>query len=1128
MLLLFTMALSFLLIGGPVAAQTTAQPGVQGAASGPWSGIVNLIRQGDRHFNAGRYPEALAEYQRALQKAREQGRGPDECEILNNMAALFMALGQTEQFQQAFAQARACKWAGEKARAAALVRPASGNLLVNGGFEEGLAYPWGTGHYESAQGKSRFGVWWNSMNARAFMKIDADQRHSGEKSLRITNYSPAQPHVFTTTSQRITNLKPNTVYRLSFYARAENLKGGAFFTVDAAWVKRVQDLPRGTYDWTSCSASINIGHNDYIDLRFILADTGAVWLDDLVVEMVEEPAGLQALLQKAESLYDRARFQEALALYEELAKSHPDQPGVQMQVRHQAGRIHLALGRYEEALTHFRWLAEKDSRLAPMALGDLYYQLGEFDRAQEQYDKALELYKGDQGTVSRIKEKVAANLLAQGKWDQAFAAQRQSLLIQRHIGDLHGQALALNTTGLLYLMQKEYAQALEPLVTAGKLAQQLNDPRLLATARINQGEALFRQGQVAAALQAVEEGLRLAQAMGDIRSRLQALYVRARCHRQSGAAAKALADFREAMTLLQGLYAHLGVTPRETRQAFLNQFGELYRDYIDLLLELYQKDPRPEYREEAFQRAEEARARLFTEMISEVRATQAFAASGQDPELGRLLIKEREMRLRLEGVRRQFVRFRELPQAQRPPGQEAALEKEMAQALADSQQIQGEIRRKFPRYADLKNPRTLTFQEIQGLLRPDEAVLGYFVTPNRTALWALDKQRVELRVLRLGRQALREAVGSCMDMIQRPLKVFKQEKAQEIQAALGAFDLARAHALYQGLVGPVAGILNGKRLVFLAPDDLLYQLPFEALVTRPVSPGGVKTENGAEALAGAPFWVKEQTLSYVPSVSVLRSLRTLAKTSPAQQSALVAFADPIFEEENGSPAAVTATRQARLEMLRRGGAWRGGTLSRLPETAKEAREAAQAMGGREEDLYLQRRATEHNLKKLPLASYRTLLFATHGLMAGEFRPGLQPALALSFVGDPDNDGLLEMGEILGLDLKARLVVLSACNTGRSSAPADRGEGFAGLTRSFMYAGAESLVVTLWSVESDSAMRLMRDFYGRLKNQERAAALADAKRAMIGSGASLTLGQGVQAPLAHPLFWAPYILVGDGR
>jgi CHAT domain-containing protein len=203
-------------------------------------------------------------------------------------------------------------------------------------------------------------------------------------------------------------------------------------------------------------------------------------------------------------------------------------------------------------------------------------------------------------------------------------------------------------------------------------------------------------------------------------------------------------------------------------------------------------------------------------------------------------------------------------------------------------------------------------------------------------------------------------------------------------------------------------------------------------------------------------------------------------------------------------------------------------LSPLPDTAEEARRAAQALGGRPEDVYLQERATEGNLKRLPLASYRHILFATHGLMAGEFRPGLQPALALSFVGDPDNDGLLEMGEILGLDLQARLVVLSACNTARSSAPEDRGEGFAGLTRSFMYAGASSLVVTLWSVESESAMRLMGNFYGRLPDRDRALALADAKRAMIAGRGSLPLGPDLHLPLAHPFFWAPYIMVGEGR
>jgi CHAT domain-containing protein len=257
-------------------------------------------------------------------------------------------------------------------------------------------------------------------------------------------------------------------------------------------------------------------------------------------------------------------------------------------------------------------------------------------------------------------------------------------------------------------------------------------------------------------------------------------------------------------------------------------------------------------------------------------------------------------------------------------------------------------------------------------------------------------------------------------------------------------------------------------------------------------------------------------------------LRTLTKSPPSLQAALVAFADPIFEEENGLTGSTATTRQARLQMLRRGGAFRAGKLDRLLDTAEEARRAAQALGSREEDVYLQKRATEHNVKRLPLSSFRILLFATHGLMAGEFRPGLQPALALSFVGDPDNDGLLEMGEILGLDLRAHLVVLSACNTGRSAAPEDRGEGFAGLTRSFMYAGAASLVVTLWSVESESAMRLMGDFYARLKNAERAAALADAKRAMIASGGSLPLSQGAQLPLAHPFFWAPYIVVGEGR
>jgi hypothetical protein len=497
-------------------------------------------------------------------------------------------------------------------------------------------------------------------------------------------------------------------------------------------------------------------------------------------------------------------------------------------------------------------------------------------------------------------------------------------------------------------------------------------------------------------------------------------------------------------------------------------------------------------------------------------------------------VKEREARLQLEGVRRQQAQLLELPAAQRPPDRQAALDRELGRALEALRQITEEISRKHPRYADLKHPRPLTFKEVQGLLQPDEAVLSFFVTPQRTAVWALSREGAQLAVLPLGRKALRERIrpftealpGLAAALVKYNQHPDRPQASGELQEKFASFDLDAAHALYQTLVGPVAGILAGKRLVFLAPDDLLYQMPFEALLTGPAPATGGDLGR-PNRMNQAPFWVRSQCLSYLPSVSVLRSLRTLGKGHPTTQKPLIAFADPIFDNGNG-PSAPARSRQARLQSLRSGAALRAGRLPRLPETADEARRAAQALGGSEEDLYLQKRASEYHLKRLPLARYRALLFATHGLMAGEFRLGVQPALALSFVGDPKNDGLLEMSEILGLDLKARLVVLSACNTGRGTAPEDKGEGFAGLTRSFMYAGAESVVVSLWSVESQSAVQLMGDFYGALRHQDKATALADAKRAMITGGGSLPLGQELKLPLSHPFFWAPYVLVGEAK
>src|SRR5262245_2755190 len=161
------------------------------------------------------------------------------------------------------------------------------------------------------------------------------------------------------------------------------------------------------------------------------------------------------------------------------------------------------------------------------------------------------------------------------------------------------------------------------------------------------------------------------------------------------------------------------------------------------------------------------------------------------------------------------------------------------------------------------------------------------------------------------------------------------------------------------------------------------------------------------------------------------------------------------------------------------------------------------------------------VRELDLSSTRYLLFSTHGLLGGEISAVAEPSLALTLVGNPPGvDGFLSMSEVLGLKLGADLVVLSACNTAGEPDAARIGEGFAGLTRSFMYAGARSLVVSHWPVASQATVVLMTAFFEELATGKgKAEALAAARRRL-----RATAQNGVQ--LAHPYFWAAFVIVGE--
>ena len=205
-------------------------------------------------------------------------------------------------------------------------------------------------------------------------------------------------------------------------------------------------------------------------------------------------------------------------------------------------------------------------------------------------------------------------------------------------------------------------------------------------------------------------------------------------------------------------------------------------------------------------------------------------------------------------------------------------------------------------------------------------------------------------------------------------------------------------------------------------------------------------------------------------------------------------------------------------------------LPRLPDTADEVRGVALALRANiDTDVFTGARASEKQVKGMDLSNRRIVMFATHGLVPGDLNGLTQPALALSAptAADSDGDGLLTMEEILGLRLNADWVVLSACNTASSDGAAT--EAVSGLGRAFFYAGTRALLVSNWPVETVSARLLTTDLFRRQAEDARLGRAEAVRQAML----ALIDGPGYQEDArtvysyAHPIFWAPFSVVGDG-
>lgn len=414
------------------------------------------------------------------------------------------------------------------------------------------------------------------------------------------------------------------------------------------------------------------------------------------------------------------------------------------------------------------------------------------------------------------------------------------------------------------------------------------------------------------------------------------------------------------------------------------------------------------------------------------------------------------------------------------------------------------VRQKAPGIADLATPHPLALRDFQRRLRPGEAIVATLVTPLDLYVWAITSDKAVMTRRRVTERELRA-------------------KIQRLRAGLtpgngGAMplDAAAAHELYRLVFEPVAKTLQGVTEVSWYGHGPLGAVPPAVLVSTPPAKPLLRTP--AE-FNQAAFLVDRYAFAALADLSLFAWHRDQPRLSRSEQRFLGVAAPLLTSDEvAGGP------RSRSYELA---GGLDGKALSALPKLAEsvdEMRGLAGIVGEANATLWLGPAASEQRFVGDALRGYGLIALATHGFLPGEVRDVPEPSLMLALAPERQDrfDGLLTSREIASLQLDAPLVILSACNTA-SADGRPRGETFTGLTQAFFNVGARSLMVSHWPVMSGAAVQLSVGTVdrSRMPSASLSKSLQVAMQAARKAGAASPIE-------AHPSFWGPFVIVGDGR
>jgi CHAT domain-containing protein len=763
----------------------------------------------------------------------------------------------------------------------------------------------------------------------------------------------------------------------------------------------------------------------------------------------------------------------------------------------EASRANLIVGQLQKAHGHANKAVDLAQRTNNFRIQEFamethsatYAVLGQADQQREWLKKALEVAKKIEGNKEweegRLYRQLGENYLHQRETKQAIESLSYSVqalgsystylrLLGRTSSAIQVEGTMIPTLASLgeaYLQEsnsQEAIKAFERGVTLVRTTGVRAGPEVRIA--LGLGQAYLAQKDFPHALENFNNGIQLSEARGLTQRSQDGAAGMGDIFLQTDKPAEAIRYYKKAIDIIESTRSRL--ESEEFRTAFFSNKGQSYDGIILAQLRIENID-------DAFNYSERARSRAFLDIL------------GNKVRLGRqatMVEEEKKLQARINEVKaRQTGAIddadgEDIGNVSSNTGDIASAEKAYADFLA-------KVRKEDKEQASLMNVEPLTLKEVQERLDPSVTLLEYFITNDSVIVWIVDKGTVNSVSIPLSRKELQAKVSAFRESISQLEELAKLNQ--------------QAQQLFKSLIQPALPHIRGKELLII-PHDVLHYLPFQAFL----APTG-------------KYLIEDYPINYLSSASLMQFTQEKRKAKGeissvlAQGGRVLTFGNPDLNDSKMN------LQYAEIE-------------------AKEIKSLYP-----QSSIYLEKEATEEKAKALA-GNSDIIHFASHA----ELNEDDPLASAILLAKSDKEDGRLEVREIFGMDLRASLVVLSACETGLGKLSS--GDELVGLTRAFIYAGTPSVVASLWNVEDSSTAQLMASFYKNLKTMSKIEALRQAQLELIrgninsdfiarrGIGGVGKLGEVPQAntvsantdavavSTSHPYFWAPFILVGEGK